>query len=122
MTSKVKALFKTPFSGKMLVTMETDHVVSYQYVDVANRTASVDLKLGSEHLPNVYITATLIKPHEMSDIPLTVAHGFKNVTVEEKKQENTGRGFRSKNSAVKITPESDSKSSAQQHGHFISCR
>jgi uncharacterized protein YfaS (alpha-2-macroglobulin family) len=32
----------------------------------------------------VYITATLIKPHEVSDIPLTVAHGFKNVTVEEK--------------------------------------
>ena len=26
---KVTALFKTPFSGKMLVTMETDHVVSY---------------------------------------------------------------------------------------------
>ena len=35
----VKALFKTPFSGKMLVTMETDHVVSHQYVDVSNRTA-----------------------------------------------------------------------------------
>ena len=30
----VKALFKTPFSGNMLVTLETDHVVSYQYVNV----------------------------------------------------------------------------------------
>ena len=81
---KVIALFKTPFSGKMLVTMETDHVVSYQYVDVSNRTASVDLKLSGEHVPNVYITATLIKPHEVSNIPLTVAHGFQNVTVEDK--------------------------------------
>ncbi|HEX4878149.1 MAG TPA: MG2 domain-containing protein [Chitinophagaceae bacterium] len=80
----VKALFKTPFSGKMLVTMETDHVVSHQYVEVSNRTASVDLKLTAAHVPNVYITATLIKPHEVSDIPLTVAHGFRNVTVEEK--------------------------------------
>ncbi|MEP6700179.1 MAG: MG2 domain-containing protein, partial [Bacteroidota bacterium] len=80
----VKALFKTPFSGKMLVTMETDHVVSHQYVDVSNRTASVDLKLTADHIPNFYITATLIKPHEVSDIPLTVAHGFKNVTVEDK--------------------------------------
>jgi len=79
-----KALFKTPFNGKMLVTMETDHVVSYQYVDVSNRNASVDLKLTADHLPNVYITATLIKPHEVSDIPLTVAHGFQNVKVEEK--------------------------------------
>ncbi|HUR66030.1 MAG TPA: MG2 domain-containing protein [Chitinophagaceae bacterium] len=80
----VKALFKTPFSGKMLVTMETDHIVSHQIVEVSNRTASVDLKLNVEHVPNVYISATLIKPHEVSDIPLTVAHGFKNVPVEEK--------------------------------------
>jgi len=80
----VKALFKTPFSGKMLVTMETDHVVSHQYVEVSNRTASLDLNVTADHVPNVYITATLIKPHEVSDIPLTVAHGFKNVTVEDK--------------------------------------
>lgn len=80
----VKALFKTPFSGRMLVTVETDHVVSYQYVEVSNRTASLDLKLTGEHVPNAYITATLIKPHELSDIPLTVAHGFQNVKVEEK--------------------------------------
>lgn len=80
----VKAHFRTPFSGKMLVTMETDHVISYQYVNVSNRDASVDLKLTDDHVPNVYITATLIKPHELSDIPLTVAHGFRNVSVEEK--------------------------------------
>lgn len=80
----VKAFFKTPFSGRMLVTMETDKLVHYQYVNVENRTASVDLKLSSEHLPNVYITATLIKPHEVSDIPLTVAHGFRNIKVEER--------------------------------------
>lgn len=80
----VQAHFTTPFSGKMLVTMETDHVVSYQYVDVSKREASVNLKLTSEHVPNVYITATLIKPHEMSGIPLTVAHGFMSVPVEEK--------------------------------------
>ncbi|MEO7922450.1 MAG: MG2 domain-containing protein [Chitinophagaceae bacterium] len=80
----VKALFKAPFSGRMLVTMETDHIISHQYVDVSNRTASVDLKLNADHVPNVYVTATLIKPHEVSDIPLTVAHGFRNVTVEDK--------------------------------------
>jgi alpha-2-macroglobulin len=80
----VKATFTTPFSGRMLVTMETDHVISYQYVEVSKRAASLDLKLTGDHVPNVYITATLIKPHEVSDIPLTVAHGFQSVTVEEK--------------------------------------
>lgn len=82
----VKALFKTPFSGRMLVTLETDKVVSWQYVNVDKRTASVDLKLTADDLPNVYITATLIKPHELSDIPLTVAHGFESVKVEEKER------------------------------------
>ncbi len=80
----VTALLKSPFNGRMLVTMETDHVISYQYVDVKDRSASVNLKLSGEHVPNVYITATLIKPHEVSDIPLTVAHGYKSVKVEEK--------------------------------------
>ena len=84
----VKALFKTPFSGRLLVTMETDHVLSYQYVDVDKRTASVDLKMSGEHVPNVYITATLIKPHDVSDIPLTVAHGFTECKSGRKKQED----------------------------------
>jgi uncharacterized protein YfaS (alpha-2-macroglobulin family) len=80
-----KVLFKTPFSGRMLVTMETaDKVVSYQYVDVKDRSAALDLPLNKDHLPNVYVTATLFKPHGVSDIPLTVAHGFKGLTVEEK--------------------------------------
>jgi alpha-2-macroglobulin len=79
-----KLLFKTPFSGRMLVTVETDHVLSYHYLDVEKKTASMDLKLTSDHLPNIYITATLVKPHEVSDIPLTVAHGFQNIRVEEK--------------------------------------
>ncbi|MDQ3844746.1 MAG: alpha-2-macroglobulin family protein, partial [Bacteroidota bacterium] len=79
-----KVLFKTPFSGRMLVTTETDGVLSYQYVDVEKRTASLDVKLTSDHVPNVYVTATLIEPHNISDIPLTVAHGFQNIEVEEK--------------------------------------
>ncbi|HEX2606845.1 MAG TPA: alpha-2-macroglobulin family protein, partial [Flavisolibacter sp.] len=81
-----KILFKTPFSGRMLVTIETDHVVSYQYVDVVNRTASLDMKLNAAWVPNAYVTATLIKPHEVSDIPLTVAHGFHNIRIEEKER------------------------------------
>jgi uncharacterized protein YfaS (alpha-2-macroglobulin family) len=78
-----KILFKTPFSGRMLVTVEREGVLSHQFLDVAKKTASMDLKLASEHVPNVYITATLIKPHEVTDMPLTVAHGFQNLSVEE---------------------------------------
>ena len=80
----VGALFKTPFDGRMLVTLETDKVISYQYVDVSKRTAHLSLPLTIDDVPNVYIAATIIKPHELSDIPLTVAHGFQSVKVEAK--------------------------------------
>ncbi|MEQ1798221.1 MAG: MG2 domain-containing protein [Lacibacter sp.] len=79
-----KILFKTPFSGRMLVTLETDKVISYQYINVDKRSASMDLPLSDSHLPNVYVTATLIKPHTVSDIPLTVAHGFQSLKVDAK--------------------------------------
>ncbi len=80
----VRALFKAPFDGRMLVTLETDKLISYQYVNVEKRTAALELKLTADAVPNAYITATLIKPHGISDIPLTVAHGFENLMVEEK--------------------------------------
>lgn len=99
-----KILFKTPFSGRMLVTVETDHVVSYQYLEVNKRTASMDLKLTAEHVPNIYVTATLIKPHEISDIPLTVAHGFHNIKVEEK----------SRNMNVQINAQKSARSKTHQ--------
>lgn len=79
-----KVLFKTPFSGRMLITTETDGVLTHQYLDVVKRSASIDLKLAGEHVPNVYVTATLFKPHEISDIPLTVAHGFQSIAVEDR--------------------------------------
>lgn len=83
---QVKLLFKTPFSGRLLVTMEQDKVLSYQYLTVDKRTATVSLPITEAHLPNVYVTATLIKPHEQTDIPLTVAHGFAGITVEDKRR------------------------------------
>ncbi len=83
-----KLLFKLPFSGKMLVTLESDKVLFHRYVNVENRSASLDIKIAGEYLPNAYITATLIKPHGISEIPLTAAHGFRNIKVEEKKRIN----------------------------------
>jgi alpha-2-macroglobulin len=78
-----QVLFKTPFNGKMLVTIEQDEVISHQYVEVKNRAAAISIDLKSEHLPNAYVTATLIKPHTESNIPLTVAHGYSSIIVED---------------------------------------
>lgn len=80
-----KALFTTPFSGKLLVTVERNGVYDYQFVDVTDKSTEVDLPIKEEYLPNVYITATLFKAHKVrSDAPFLVGHGFANMSVEKK--------------------------------------
>jgi uncharacterized protein YfaS (alpha-2-macroglobulin family) len=80
---KAQVLLKTPFKGKVLVTVETNKVVDYFYVETDKRAASFEIDIKEDYIPNVYITATLFKPHEESDLPLTVAHGFAPLMVED---------------------------------------
>lgn len=80
-----KVLMTTPFDGRMLVTTERDGVSSYQYVNVVNKSVEVEIPITEDYLPNVYITATLFKPHTLeSDTPFLVAHGYQSVKVEKK--------------------------------------
>ena len=80
---QARVLFTTPFNGKLLVTVERMGIYSHQYVEVRNRAASIVVDIKREYLPNVYITATLIKPSTDGVIPLTVAHGFANIAINE---------------------------------------
>jgi len=78
-----KLLFKAPFNGKMLVTVESDKVLEHFWLQTDKRSATASVSLKADYLPNVYVSATLIKPHEESDLPLTVAHGFKSIALED---------------------------------------
>lgn len=98
---KMSLLFTTPFEGKLLVAVERDHIIEYRYLNTKDRSASLELKTGEEYLPNVYISATLFRAMDGTDMPLTVAHGFKSVAVEEKRNELAV--------AVKMTEKSRSK-------------
>ncbi len=80
----IDVLFSTPFDGRMLVTMERNSILKHFYLETENKTASVKLKADEACIPNVYVTATLIRPMDESDLPLTIAHGFRSVTVENK--------------------------------------
>ncbi len=75
-------LFTTPFEGRMLVTVERDKVIRHYYLNTQNRSASLSVKADDEGVPNVYITATLFRPMEGDNMPLTVAHGYKPITIE----------------------------------------
>ncbi len=101
---KARVLFKAPFDGKMLVTIERGEVLSYQVIDTKEKAAELVLPVSQGYLPNVYITATLIRPSGAGQIPLTVAHGFEPLMVE-----SAGRAMK-----VKITATEASRSKTRQ--------
>ncbi|WP_337044099.1 alpha-2-macroglobulin family protein [Emticicia sp. 17c] len=80
---KAKILLKTPFAGKMLVTVEKNKVLEHFYIETDKKSAEVEVKITEDMLPNAYITATLIRPMKGIDMPLTVAHGFASLKVEK---------------------------------------
>jgi len=86
---KAKVLFKCPFNGKLLVTVERNRVLEYHWLETDNKSAEWSFSVGDDHLPNVYVTATLIRAMEspdgaMANLPITVAHGFAPVSVINK--------------------------------------
>ncbi len=81
---KARVLFVTPFTGKMLVTVERDRILDHRYIDVTENSTEIMLDLGREHLPNAYISATLFRPHNTdNNSPFLVGHGYAPVIVED---------------------------------------
>lgn len=78
---KANVLFKTPFAGKLLITVERNRVVDRFILQTDKRSAVLALPIKEEYLPNVYITATLFRPVDDGTMPLTVATGFTPVYV-----------------------------------------
>ena len=76
-------LLKTPFPGRVLVTVERNHVFDHFYVDTDQKSARVSVPIRTGHVPNVYVTATAIRPITDNSLPLTVARGFVPLTVEK---------------------------------------
>ena len=80
---KVKVLFKAPFEGKLLVTVERNRVLEQHWLNTTNKSAEWTFSVGADHLPNVYVTATLIRAIDNTNLPLTVAHGFATIPVQD---------------------------------------
>lgn len=80
---EAKILFKTPFAGELLVTIEQDKVLEYHSLRATENGATLSLKIKPEFLPNIYVTSTLLRKTTEQNIPLTVAHGFTSIKVEK---------------------------------------
>ncbi|MCR5887181.1 MG2 domain-containing protein [Hymenobacter sp. J193] len=76
-------LLKTPFPGRVLVTVERDRVLEHFYVNTDEKSAKVDVAIRGNHVPNIYVTATAIREIKDNRLPLTVARGFVPLTVEK---------------------------------------
>jgi uncharacterized protein YfaS (alpha-2-macroglobulin family) len=77
-----KVLFKAPFEGKLLVTVERNRVLEHHWLTTSNKSVEWSFPVGQDYLPNVYVTATLIRAIDNTTLPLTVAHGFASVSVQ----------------------------------------
>lgn len=80
---KAEILLKSPFNGKLLITVERDKVYEYYYVNTDKKAASITIPVKESYLPNVYITATAIRPVSDNQIPLTVARGYVPLKIEK---------------------------------------
>jgi len=80
---KARLLFKAPFDGQLLVSVEQDNVLSYNLINLVNKSASMELEITSDHLPNIYIGATAFRKSGDMSIPLTVAHGVTSLKVDD---------------------------------------
>ncbi|HRC36384.1 MAG TPA: MG2 domain-containing protein, partial [Bacteroidia bacterium] len=80
---KANLLFKTPFAGKLLVTVESNRILKHYYINTDKRSAMLTIPVDENFLPNVYVTATLFKPLDDGAMPLTVAHGFMPLIVSK---------------------------------------
>ncbi|MDO7873992.1 MG2 domain-containing protein [Hymenobacter sp. ASUV-10] len=76
-----KLLLKSPFAGRILVTVERGKLLQHFYVNTDQKSAEVKIDIKAEHVPNVYVTATAIRAITDNRLPLTVARGFVPLTV-----------------------------------------
>lgn len=86
--TRAKVLFKAPFDGKLLVTVERNRVLEHHWLTTNQKSAEWSFSVDEKHLPNVYLTATLIRAIHPdngaeSSLPITVAHGFASVPVQD---------------------------------------
>ena len=80
---QAKVLLTTPFEGKLLVTVERDKVMEHFYVNTDKKAKEVTFEVTAAMIPNIYVSATLIRPMSDRSVPLNVAHGYAPATVEE---------------------------------------
>ena len=80
---KARLLFKTPFNGRLVVTVERNGIIDNYSLNTNERTAELTLDIKDSYLPNVYISAVLIRAVNDFSIPIMVAYGYHALKIEK---------------------------------------
>jgi uncharacterized protein YfaS (alpha-2-macroglobulin family) len=56
-----KAQIKSPFAGKLLLTIEQDHVLEHRVVTLKENTGVIEIPIKAEYKPNAYVSGTVIR-------------------------------------------------------------
>ena len=81
-----KVLVRSPLSGKMLITLETDRIKHIQVLELINNTAQIEIPLDPEMRGGAYISATVIRAIN-SDEENWLPHramGMKRIMIDHK--------------------------------------
>ncbi len=80
---------RAPFGGKLLVTLERGEVIDVITRDMSENTAELQLPVKKEYLPNIYVTAAVVRPADSLEpnkparafgmVPLAVSTSAKRI-------------------------------------------
>jgi len=59
---QAQIIVRSPFAGKLLLTLETDHVISTQVIDMPASHMAVGLAITAACRPNAFVTASVVRP------------------------------------------------------------
>lgn len=58
---RIGVLVRSPFAGRLLLTIETDHVLWSKVVEMTGTATIVPITVSQQCLPNAYVTATVVR-------------------------------------------------------------
>jgi len=56
-----QAQIRTPFSGKLILTIEREEIYDYRIITMEENTAKINIPVTEKYSPNVYVSASLIR-------------------------------------------------------------
>ncbi len=65
---KANLQIRTPFPGRLILTVERDRVIDQKVIEMKENTANISIPVRKEYEPNVYIVGNLIRSNKSTEV------------------------------------------------------